>query len=416
MPPQVPARPSMFPGVSGVIVGALGAIALLVFCGALAMGIWALRDRLGSSATATPTVAASPTRTGTVGLLTPTQAVIAPTATQPGAATTAPAATKAAAAATPTTAAPAATVIPVRPSATATALPVIVATPTTAPATSAVERPTSGRIAFTEYYGTGPREAGKYDIYLANVDSSDRRRLAQRASEPVFSPDGRRLAFYSWDEGGVFVMNPDGSGRMRVSPHGNDAWPTWSPDQTTIAYAAMRGGCTYFEWISGNCYPPFAIYSIPIGGRTETNIIDGEQPSWGPDGRIVYKGCLGANCGLMVVNPANKAKVRITTHANDSNPIWSHATGKIVFSSDRAGNWDVWIVNADGTGLRQLTTSPENDGTPTWSVDGDWVFFRSSRGGEWAVWAMRPDGSSQVKLFPSRVSERWYWERVSAGR
>ena len=278
-------------------------------------------------------------------------------------------------------------------------------------------RPTSGQIAFTEYFSNKPRDPGKYDIWIANVDGSNRRKLIERASEPVFSPDGRRLAFYSWDEGGVFVINPDGSGRMRVSPHGNDAWPAWSPDQGTIAYSAMRGTCNIYDFIFGTCNPRFDIYSIPIGGKGETNLIDGEQPSWGPDGRIVYKGCIGSNCGLMIVVPGDRnSKWRLTTYANDSNPIWSHANKQIVFASDRAGNWDIWIVNPDGSGLRQLTTATGNDGTPTWSIDGQWIYFRSDRDGEWAVWAMRADGSNQVKLFASRVSDRWWWERVAAGR
>jgi len=394
----------------GVLAGAL----LLAFLGLAVLGGFALRGRVGEKATATPTVAA----TLVVVVRTPSPTLPAPGATPPALTATPAAPTATPLAPTATRLAPTATPLP--PTATPppppTATTAVVAATSTPVPPPMVERPTSGRIAFTEYYGTTAVGPGKYDIYIANVDGSDRRKLVSRASEPVFSPDGRRLAFYSWDEGGVFVINPDGTGLARVSPHPEDAWPTWSPDQSQIAYTTMRTGCTYSQWISGNCYPPVAIYSVPIGSRNETNIIDGEQPSWGPDGRIVYKGCLGADCGLMIVNPANKTKVRITTHANDSNSIWSHVTNQIVFSSDRSGNWDIWIVNPDGTGLRQLTTSPQNDGTPTWSVDGKWIFFRSDRGGEWAIWAMRPDGSNQVKLFPSRVSERWWWERLSVGR
>lgn len=382
----------------------------------LLLGVIALAQG-GSRQTAadlTPTAAGAPLpmRDAAAGTSTPLPALkAAPTLAPVAAATStlAPRATVTAvsATATATTAPPTAT--PLWPS--PTSVP-----PTAAPRPPVASRPTAGRIAFTEYYGTAARDPGKYDIWIANVDGSERRKLVASGSEPGFSPDGRRLALYSWNEGGVFVINPDGSGLMRVSPDGNDAWPTWSPDQTRIAYTTVRGGCWLYEIIQGNCFPKFEIYSIPVGSRGETNIIDGEQPSWGPDGRIIYKGCIGSNCGLMIVDPNNKSKVRISTHANDSNPIWSYATNQIVFASDRSGNWDIWICNPDGSNARQLTTARGNDGTPTWAVDGQWIYFRSDRDGEWAIWAMRADGSNQVKLFPSRVSDRWWWERISAGR
>ena len=127
---------------------------------------------------------------------------------------------------------------------------------------------------------------------------------------------------------------------------------------------------------------------------------------------------MGGDCGLWVVNADGSNRTRLTTNGDDSNPIWSHVTNQIVFASDREGNWDIWIVNPDGTGLRQLTNSPNSDVTPTWSVDGQWIFFRSDRDGKWAIWAMKPDGSNQGKRFLSRVSDdltELKWQRLSAG-
>ena len=67
--------------------------------------------------------------------------------------------------------------------------------------------------------------------------------------------------------------------------------------------------------------------------------------------------------------------------------------------SQRDGNWEVYVINLDGSGLKQLTNNPANDGLPTWSPDGQHIAFASDRGGDWAIWVMQPDGTSQRRLF-----------------
>ena len=67
--------------------------------------------------------------------------------------------------------------------------------------------------------------------------------------------------------------------------------------------------------------------------------------------------------------------------------------------SQRDGNWEVYVVNLDGSELRRLTRNPASDGLPTWSPDGRHIAFVSDRDGSWAVWVMRPDGSQQRRLF-----------------
>jgi Tol biopolymer transport system component len=89
--------------------------------------------------------------------------------------------------------------------------------------------------------------------------------------------------------------------------------------------------------------------------------------------------------------------------------------------SDRAGSWDVYVVNADGSGLRQLTDSPAHDGLGTVSPDGNYIAFLSDRDGQWSVYVMRPNGSDQRKLFDLHggfgVGEYdWIEERLSWGR
>ena len=75
------------------------------------------------------------------------------------------------------------------------------------------------------------------------------------------------------------------------------------------------------------------------------------------------------------------------------------------------GRSDIWLVQADGSGVKQLTTHPENDQDPQWSADGSWIYFLSSRSGSSQVWRIRPGGgeAEAVTKLPTDVR---FWGTV----
>lgn len=70
----------------------------------------------------------------------------------------------------------------------------------------------------------------------------------------------------------------------------------------------------------------------------------------------------------------------------------------IVFTSDRTGNWDIFLIQADGSGLTQLTDFHGVDADPAWSSDGQTIAFRSRRDGSSDIFVMDPDGSNPINL------------------
>ena len=121
--------------------------------------------------------------------------------------------------------------------------------------------PDAERIAYTSGHWRDPR------ISLMNADGSGQRTLGVRgASEPAWSPGGERIAYVAdvgpdkdtWDNEEIFTMNPDGSGRTRLTDiTGNDHWPpTWSPDGGRIAFTSdgtARAGEIYMMNADGSC-------------------------------------------------------------------------------------------------------------------------------------------------------------------
>jgi len=88
-------------------------------------------------------------------------------------------------------------------------------------------------------------------------------------------------------------------------------------------------------------------------------------------GTIAFASDRDGNYEIYVMNPDGSGQKRLTNNsAADFAPSWSPDGKRIAFTSDRDGNGEIYLMNADGTGVRRLTNSPANDGGPSWSPDG----------------------------------------------
>jgi LysM repeat protein len=327
--------------------------------------------------------------------------------------TVAPTAT---AAATPTptptrpTSTPTITATP-RPTSTPTRKP----TPTRTPTSTPTPRPLSGKIAFTIWNPF----LHKYELYVSRIDGSGRNMLGLGFRQPQFRPDGNLLVVNG--DGApnlehLLTMNPSGGEVREISNYSEDSYPTWRADGAIVAYSST-------SW--GDGVSRLGIVSDIYGKgqdwiHLDGTAIQGEYPFWMADGRIVYHGCdfLGDQgaCGLFWVGAGGGNYQRLTTHTSDTAPAGFGA--RVAFMSARDGNWEIYAVNMDGSGLKRLTNNSARDGLPTWSPDGKSIAFVSDRGGAWAIWAMEADGSGQRKLFDlgggyGSGDYDWTTERIS---
>ena len=121
------------------------------------------------------------------------------------------------------------------------------------------------------------------------------------------------------------------------------------------------------------------------------------MPKWSPNGRqIAFATDRSGMFQVYVMNDDGSDLRQLTTEGG-AMPAWSPDGHRIAFTSARAPN-DVFAINTDGTGLVNLTNHPAVDARPDWSPDGRRIAFNSARDGNQEIYVMNADGSSPVRL------------------
>jgi len=241
--------------------------------------------------------------------------------------------------------------------------------------------------------------------------------------QPAFSPDGAWLAVNgeSGDFMNMFIVKPDGAGLKEITENHEDELPAWSPDGQSLAFSSTRHGDKQSR--------VYVIDEVNFSGARKPDVrplnfgpddVRGQSPAWVGNDQIVYSGCdvtkNPAPCGLYIMSAAPGAHPfkRLTDRGEDTAP--AVYGDRIAFMSNREGNWEIYVVNSDGSGLRRLTNNAANDGLPTWAPDGRAIAFVSDQEGGWAVWAINPDGSGRRKLFPiggGGLVAEWWRQQIS---
>ena len=129
----------------------------------------------------------------------------------------------------------------------------------------------------------------------------------------------------------------------------------------------------------------------------KSNLLD--RVSWTPDGKIVYPNRTGENWDIWIVNSDGSETKQLTADAFiDQQSVVSADGRHIVFQSNRAGSWNIWRMDRDGGNTKQLTEGNYVDAFPVCSSDGRWVVFMSSRSGKSTIWRVGIEGGPPLQL------------------
>lgn len=238
-------------------------------------------------------------------------------------------------------------------------------------------------------YASGT-DAQHADLWLLKPDGTDPFQLTDDPGlefMATWSPDGDRVAYVagaSWDSpSDLYVLDLDGGQPERVSntPGRCESAPTWTPDGEELVY------------VSGDCgSAPDGIFAVGLDGGEERLLVPhGSWPDVAADGRLLYtapvpgKPWYVQRLWVSDLDGGNAHDVTPAGIDSASEATWSPDGGRVAFvvptgdpTAERAEDWneEVYVMNADGTDARRLTTAPGNDHwPPSWSPDGERLVY-----------------------------------------
>lgn len=278
----------------------------------------------------------------------------------------------------------------------------------------------SGVLAFMSDRQAPDNPQRRNHIFTLDLATGRVRQLTSGANHhdqhPKWSPDGTRLSFVSSRGGNfdLYVMNADGTNVQRITDHpANDFDPMWMPDGQSLVFSSERDSRSdlYRVWLTdrhvdrltqhfvGRAIMPnvspdgtsvafaaqtlqrlnfweFQVHVLDLGtGKTRALDNSGGAcwPSWSPDGTRLANVLLSKEPSTLQIRNADGSNAReIATDAKRwaYYPDWSRDGRMIAFSVSpqhhEGEDWDLAVINADGSGFRQLTTGPGNDRLPDW--------------------------------------------------
>ncbi|HEY0544331.1 MAG TPA: FG-GAP-like repeat-containing protein [Pyrinomonadaceae bacterium] len=294
-------------------------------------------------------------------------------------------------------------------------------------------------------------------IFVINLDGMNEQNLSQGIDdrEPAWSSDGTKIAFVrkaTATLNGIYLMDVNGANQVRIiadqqvslgNENNSPSWqPVASPPNTfvisgriTRSGVGLSGVTLYLNGSTAttmtDAFGNYQFNNLPAGGMysvtpwllkhlftppSRTFILNANQIA----DFTAQETCQGVNCvtnggkiafvrndaEIYVMNPDGSGQTNVTNNAaTDKDASYSPDGSKIVFSTNRDGNYEVYAMNADGSSPLRLTNQTGDDAFPSYSPDGSHIVFTTTRDGNKEIYTMNADGSNQVRLTNNTVTE-----------
>jgi len=263
------------------------------------------------------------------------------------------------------------------------------------------------KIAFIRRYKSEKETA----LILADADGKNERKLAVRPfgegfQNAAFSPDGKIISCSAFSKGNperpmeIILVGTESGEQKSLTPR-NWTWigqTAWLKDGSGIAFVA-------FSKETPNLTDEVWFVSFPDGkARLLENGINGVfGVSLTDDGNslVTVKSDKITSFVVSPLNDLTKSTTLLTKNGDESLlPLGENwiSDAKIVYSTINNGNADIWTINSDGTGAKQITSDQSADIAPEMSADGKSIYFLSNRSGLMSIWRMNADGTNPQKI------------------
>lgn len=255
----------------------------------------------------------------------------------------------------------------------------------------------NGRIVFTCYIQQIDQ------ICIMNADGTNRRQVTESDATTFYASlsIGADMIYFSSRESGqfqIYSVRPNGKEFKRLTRvSGSFYAPELSPSAGWIVMTKDGEGIWLMKPDGTN---PHAL--------TDKDDID---PAWSADGSMIAFASSRAGTRQLFVMNADGSNIRQVTDLKDmgGRSSWSPDGTKLAFYAGPAEDRNIYVINVDGTNLVQLTNGGDNLG-PSWSPDGNWIAFTSFRDGNNEIYVMHPDGTGVTNLTNNPISDwqpRW---------